>query len=406
MARPIDYSRWKDIEVSYFYSIFSKYVYHFHSFASQVSDDEDDTHPNIDTPSLFRWRHKARLEKMAELENEKKRLEEEKRKIESEKKWVAQKMSSHGNQGEVKELDPEVESVIKKLEDEEKKLSSKEEEVKKKEKLMPWNVDTISHDGFEKTIINKPKPQVDRSQMSEEEQEAFYKDFVKKNEKSIKAYGMLSKWDDSKQFLLENNHLVCEETANYLAIWCLDLAMEEKTDLMEHIAKQVISMQFILELAKQLKCDPRSCISSFFTRIKTAEKEYQDGFEAELASFKNRIKVRAKEKLDALMKEIEEEEKQKRLGPGGLDPVEVYETLPESMRKCFDDRDIERLQGVLQTMDITEAKYHMKRCIDSGMWVPDASAQSIFNEPDSTDQPVAEEAEKEDQIYEQPTHEK
>lgn len=28
------------------------------------------------------------------------------------------------------------------------------------------------------------------------------------------------------------------------------------------------------------------------------------------------------------MKELEEEERQKRLGPGGLDPVEVYESLP------------------------------------------------------------------------------
>jgi len=34
----IDYSVWDHIE---------------------VSDDEDDTHPNIDTPSLFRWRHQV-----------------------------------------------------------------------------------------------------------------------------------------------------------------------------------------------------------------------------------------------------------------------------------------------------------------------------------------------------------
>ena len=31
---------------------------------AQISDDEDDTHPNIDTPSLFRWRHQARMERM------------------------------------------------------------------------------------------------------------------------------------------------------------------------------------------------------------------------------------------------------------------------------------------------------------------------------------------------------
>lgn len=40
----------------------------------KISDDEDDTHPNIDTPSLFRWRHQARVERMAESEKEKEEL--------------------------------------------------------------------------------------------------------------------------------------------------------------------------------------------------------------------------------------------------------------------------------------------------------------------------------------------
>jgi hypothetical protein len=40
---PIDYSAWEKIE---------------------VSDDENETHPNIDDASLFRWRHQARLERM------------------------------------------------------------------------------------------------------------------------------------------------------------------------------------------------------------------------------------------------------------------------------------------------------------------------------------------------------
>ena len=55
---PIDYSKWKNIE---------------------VSDDEDDTHPNIDTPSLFRWRHQARLERMSQAEQEKAELEKQKK---------------------------------------------------------------------------------------------------------------------------------------------------------------------------------------------------------------------------------------------------------------------------------------------------------------------------------------
>lgn len=41
----------------------------------KVSDDEDDTHPNIDTPSLFRWRHQARVERMEEMARERKAMD-------------------------------------------------------------------------------------------------------------------------------------------------------------------------------------------------------------------------------------------------------------------------------------------------------------------------------------------
>lgn len=39
--------------------------------------------------------------------------------------------------------------------------------------------------------------------------------------------GMLRRWDDSQKYLSDNVHLVCEETANYLVIWCIDLEVEE-----------------------------------------------------------------------------------------------------------------------------------------------------------------------------------
>ena len=35
---------------------------------------------------------------------------------------------------------------------------------------------------------------------------------------------------------------------------------------MEQVAHQCICVQYLLELAKQLDLDPRSCISSFFTK--------------------------------------------------------------------------------------------------------------------------------------------
>lgn len=38
---------------------------------------------------------------------------------------------------------------------------------------------------------------------------------------------MFRHYDDSQKFLEDHLELVCEETANYLVVWCIDLEMEE-----------------------------------------------------------------------------------------------------------------------------------------------------------------------------------
>ena len=55
--------------------------------------------------------------------------------------------------------------------------------------------------------------------------------------------------------------------------------------------------------------------------------------------------------------------------------MEVLESLPAPLREAFESQDISRLQQVLTEMDPKEAKACMKRCVDSGLWVPkDGSA--------------------------------
>lgn len=66
----------------------------------------------------------------------------------------------------------------------------------------------------------------------------------------------------------------------------------------------------------------------FCCRIQVADAEYKTAFDDELRAFKERIRKRADEKLQEAIKEQEEEERKERLGPGGLDPVEVFESLP------------------------------------------------------------------------------
>uniref|UniRef100_A0A668SSN0 Hsp90 co-chaperone Cdc37 n=2 Tax=Oreochromis aureus TaxID=47969 RepID=A0A668SSN0_OREAU len=345
----IDYSVWDHIE---------------------VSDDEDDTHPNIDTPSLFRWRHQARVERMEEFQKKgeelNKGLSECRRKLADTQKKIKELTISTSEDAKA-ELS-KVQAEEKKLKKEERDWERKVGDYQREEKKMPWNVDTLSKDGFSKSIVNV-KPETEET---EEEKEQKHKTFVEKYEKEIKHFGMLRRWDDSQKYLSDHPHLVCEETANYLVIMCIDLEVEEKHALMEQVAHQTIVMQFILELAKSLKVDPRGCFRQFFAKIKTADQQYQEAFNDELESFKERVRGRAKIRIEKAMKEYEEEERQKRLGPGGLDPVDVYESLPPEMQKCFDEKDIQMLQEVISKMDPTEAKAHMKRCIDSGLWVPNA----------------------------------
>lgn len=79
--------------------------------------------------------------------------------------------------------------------------------------------------------------------------------------------------------------------------------------------------------------------------MKTADEQYKQGFFEELQAFRERVKTRAKQKVEDAVKQYEEvdlfkkkksinirffqEERKKRLGPGGLDPVEVMESLPK-----------------------------------------------------------------------------
>ena len=200
---PIDYHKWDHIE---------------------VSDDEDDTHPNIDTPSLFKWRHEARVQRMEEMKAKTDSVEAEKKKIEAKLKEVKERVKKEEESG-----GDNLEELKKSLGDIEKQAVSvrkKEEEVLTEKKKMPKNVDTLSSAGFSKTIVNtavKPKYE----ELSEEEREKKMKQFVKDNEKLMKEYGMLQKFDDSKKFLMDGRtHLASEETANYLVLWCLDLEME------------------------------------------------------------------------------------------------------------------------------------------------------------------------------------
>ena len=91
-------------------------------------------------------------------------------------KILKEKANSTDDSGELESI----KKSIKEIEDMAKEAKKKKEEADKEERLRPWNVDTISKEGFSKTKINKSVPRKDEN-ISEEEKEARMKEFVNKN---------------------------------------------------------------------------------------------------------------------------------------------------------------------------------------------------------------------------------
>lgn len=104
------------------------YIYFF-----KISDDEDDTHPNIDTPSLFRWRHRARVERMEERKKEIEAFEKKKsnnfQKYKNVKeKFVEAEKSQSPNLNELK-------LALEQIEKEKDTIQKEEDELRKKDKV-------------------------------------------------------------------------------------------------------------------------------------------------------------------------------------------------------------------------------------------------------------------------------
>ncbi|XP_035027096.2 hsp90 co-chaperone Cdc37 isoform X1 [Hippoglossus stenolepis] len=346
-----------------------------------VSDDEDAVNPYVDTPSLFRMRHRTRLERMAEFQQRGEDLENnlaECKRLFEEARGRLRELEEGRKEGEEDE-DEEREAELKKVQAEARKLKKDEKtfanmlkEHQREEKKLPWNVDSISKEGFSKSIVNV---QPENKQETEAEKLEKHKTFAEKHAEEIKHFGMLRRWDDSQKYLSDNPHLVCEETANSLVVACIDFEADEKHAVMEQVAHQAIVMQCILDLSRTLKVDPRGCFRQFFSNIKTADQTCQDAFHHELELLKERVRSCAQIRMESAMGEVEEEEeeeREKRLGPGGLDPVEVYESLPEEIQRSFDEKNIQMLQQAMSKLHPEEGKYHLKRCIDSGLWVPES----------------------------------
>jgi cell division cycle protein 37 len=444
MSKPFDYSKWDNIE---------------------LSDDEDDVHPNIDKESWFRMRHRSRVERE---ENE----EKDKAKIKSDMEAANQrirtiqhelsKLNAQKAQAKVDESDDEDDDLDlaerEGLDAELKQLQQANADRQKKldeyEKNKKWNIDNMFHVKDERTVVNpnagresftesgfvdeklvlptpsasegkvaapkdgtnlskttadtatqpatnevvasaspiapsapstasSPTPSIGPTPAANTDVGAMgtYPDFTKRYADVVEEFMACKTLEASKECLLQyGNILLCENASNYLLLASLEDEMNGLRDKMKITARQSQIVCNIAELAKTMHQHPGNVIQSFFARLQ--ERKHLENFLAGVNAFVEKIIQRAivkKAEIDA-QRATEEDEvndlrdipREDRLGPGGLDPLEVIETLPPAIVAAFESRDVDQLKTALASLSLEDAEYHMKRCIDSGLWVANA----------------------------------
>ena len=207
-----------------------------------------------------------------------------------------------------------------------------------------------------------------------------YHEFTEKYADTCEEFMALLSLEQSKQYLLQHGDVLLQENAsNYLLLASLEDEMNGYREKMKLTAKQSQMVSNIAELAKTLKSHPGNVIVPFFTRLE--QKVHFDGFMVGVNDFVANIIKRSVVKKKEMDEERDREAKEsgdpveldsisleERLGPGGLDPIEVFESLPTSLQQAFESRDTDRLKNVLKEMSLDEAEDCMKRCVDSGLW--------------------------------------
>lgn len=439
MSKPVDYSKWDNIE---------------------LSDDEDDVHPNIDKESWFRMRHRSRIEREENEEKDKAKIKADIEKADQRIRIIEHdvaKLNVQKVQAAVDASDSDDDDDLDDRESLETELgqlkeanAEREAKLEQYEKNKKWNVDNMFHVKEERTVVNpnaanatftesgfvveknetmettkpaaatatqtkvttsKPAaataskvevaaagPQAPPTTAKLKEPSAAvtkssaptlgpmkeeigvmetYHEFTQRNAETIEEFMKCKTLEDSKEFLLKHGDiLLCENASNYLLLASLEDEMNGEREKMKLTARQSQIVTNLAELAKTLSTHPGNVIQPFFARLKE-RKHLEDFIEGVNAFVDKLIKRAIVKKAEIDEQRLSEEAStdlhkvplEERLGPGGLDPLEVIDTLPDALVEAFESRDVDHLKTVLMQMDPDEAAYHMKRCVDSGLWV-------------------------------------
>jgi cell division cycle protein 37 len=308
----------------------------------EVSDDEDTFHPNLDKGLNVRVNRITRDRKEEEIDNEKKVLMDK---------------------GEV-------------------------EKAAKLESKRPLHVNNVCQVTDERTIIHSVDGS--RKDTRKKGQESFsvdeYTMFKQDNEDLLKRFEKAD-WETSRKLLMDHGDILMEEYANsYFMLTCLDEEMKGNRSRVRQLCSQGQIISQIHQLAEPMKRPPRDLVPRFFEKFERDESKaaFQEGVDHFMKNIIQRAVDKKKEEADAeaeaaaqpqedmqpvpLVEAMYQMSVEDRKGPGGLDPVEVFESLPEVLQNCFKSGDVEMLKKVAQEMPPAEFDHHFKQCVDAGLW--------------------------------------
>lgn len=373
-TKPFDYSKWDNIELS----------------------DDEDTHPGaqfIETQTLRRLKREAHEHKESErkakvdaLGEEKKRVKKEIRALEESLVALVEGLSVGGEGRSSANEDAETsdaptsktddaKAVMSELESKRTRVSEIEHEIERLERERKFNADEMCYVSSEKTLVGsecKPEEISRASKMSYEEFTTTYAndlDEIAVANASM-SYGEMGEWFSSGRL-----HLLCDHATGYLLLKSLYLEMEKKTSEARTCARVAFACKSIGEFAEAGKKSERDAASPFFARLESnsdTQREYERSFEEYFSKLRERAEVKLREEKETQKEptSLEEIPVEDRLGPGGLDPVAVYDSLPQEMREAFDSGSVEALKKYVNALPLEEARKHMKAMVDAGLWVP------------------------------------
>ncbi|KRY54790.1 Hsp90 co-chaperone Cdc37 [Trichinella britovi] len=339
---PIDYSKWKDIE---------------------VSDDEDDLSPHFEKNAFFEMRHRERINRMEEEKQYDDMIEEKYKSVSMKLEKLKEQQQQDGSCETEEEMKRNKEKV-EELQFELKELQLCKEEIAERQRKAKWNVDTISRPGFERTCISTASSGEVEVDFNEAENDALFN------------FSLMHEFDDSMRILMQYPRLCDQRALKVLTNQMVVSGVNGMNKLAEDIAHQRVLLSCLLQNAKMQNAHPkdRSYIAEFFTCLKECPRT--------MATFNADVRhciEELKSEMERIRNSVDEQQLDAKTAQ-----QHVLESMPSILRKSFLNRDYGMLKEAAGAIGLKLFQFHLNRAISVGLWREGHSDPTCQTPPDDS----------------------